>query len=291
MRYDQGQNGRTSGVLMGYIERNLIAGERVVYKTRTHWWLWASSLLATALLVVGLQPAIPVILDLSRRYLPTFDVTAETTTYLTYGVLFLAVMGGLNSLAKLLQWLTDEIGVTTLRIISKRGWIVRSVTEVALTKFEACELSESLLGRLLGYKTLIVTGTGGTSHRFTMVRHARTLRDHILAQAANGQPAVGTRQASLRAAPSQSVLDDVFTQTAPIDQIKRAAHLVQNGDRQAAAELVKHLAAHYPEDADVWYLVGLLQTDRDKQRNAYQKALTLNPNHRLAQTALRRLDA
>ena len=196
----------------------------------------------------------------------------------------------MNALAKLLQWLTDEIGVTTLRIISKRGWIVRHVTEVSLTKFEACELSESLIGRLLGYKTLIVTGTGGTAHHFRMVRHARTLRDHILAQAANGQAAAGVVQMSRRATPSQSVLDDVFARTAPVDQVKRAAQLVQNGDRQAAAELVKQLATHYPEDADVWYLVGLLQTDRVKQRDAYQKALALNPNHRLAQTALRRLD-
>ncbi len=275
---------------MGYIERNLIAGERVIYKTRTHWWLWASSLLGTALLVIGLQPAIPLIIDLSRRYLPNFNVRAETATYFTYGVLFLAAVGGITTLAQLLQWLTDEIGVTTLRIISKRGWIVRHVTEVSLTKFEACELSESLLGRLLGYKTLIVTGTGGTSHRFTMVRHARTLRDHILAQAANGQAAAGTAPPNRRAAPSPSVLDDVFARTAPIDQVKRAAQLVQSGDRQMAAELVKQLAAHYPEDADVWYLVGLLQADRAKQRDAYQKALALNPNHRLAQTALQRLD-
>jgi thioredoxin-like negative regulator of GroEL len=71
--------------------------------------------------------------------------------------------------------------------------------------------------------------------------------------------------------------------------VKRAAQLVQQNKRHEAAALVKQLAQQYPEDADVWYLVGLLQTDPFKQREAYQKALQINPNHRLARTALQKL--
>lgn len=260
---------------MGYIERNLISGERVVYKTGSHPWLWIAPLLTTTLLFVAFQAALPTLAEQLRR-LP--NVTNQTISYLAFGGIVILVAGAINTLGGLIRWLTDEIGVTTLRIVSKRGWLLRRVTEVSLSKFEACEIAESLLGRLLGYKTLIVTGSGGTRHHFTMVRRARKLRDHILAQAA--------------AAPTterRSALEEVFSATAPVEDVKRAAELVQQGKRQEASAFVKELARQYPEDADVWYLVGLLQTDPSKQREAYRRALQLNPNHRLARAALQKL--
>jgi hypothetical protein len=268
---------------MGYIERNLIAGERVVYKTGSHSWLWIAPLLTTSLLFVIFQAALPILTQQLRLLL---DVTNETVSYLAFGGIAVIVIGALNTLGGFIRWLTDEISVTTLRIVSKRGWLIRRITEVSLSKFEACEIAESLLGRLLGYKTLVVTGTGGTAHYFTMVRRARALRDHILAQAAAVPSAMPTER---RSAPPSSVLEEVFGATAPLEEVKRAAQLVQQNKRQEAAALVKQLAQQYPEDADVWYLVGLLQTDPFKQREAYQKALQINPNHRLARTALQKL--
>jgi len=269
---------------MGYIERNLIAGERVVYKTGSHSWLWIAPLLTTSLLLVIFQAALPILTEQLRR-LP--NVTNETVSYLAFGGIAIIIAGALNTLGGFVRWLTDEISVTTLRIVSKRGWLIRRITEVSLSKFEACEIAESLLGRLLGYKTLVITGTGGTTHHFTMVRRARALRDHILAQAATAAPSVARTER--RSAPSSSVLEEVFGATAPLEEVKRAAQLVQQNKRQEAAALVKQLAQQYPEDADVWYLVGLLQTDPFKQREAYQKALQINPNHRLARTALQKL--
>ncbi len=263
---------------MGYIERNLIAGERVVYKTGSHPWLWIAPLLTTSLLLVIFQAALPILTEQLRR-LP--NVTNETISHLAFGGIAVILISALNALSGLIRWLTDEISVTTLRIVSKRGWLIRRVTEVSLSNFEACEIAESLLGRLLGYKTLVITGAGGTRHHFTMVRRARALRDHILAQAA-------AMRSERRSAPS-SALEEVFGATAPPEEVKRAAQLIQQNKRQKAAALVKQLAQQYPDDADVWYLVGLLQTDPIKQREAYQKALQINPNHRLARAALQKL--
>ncbi|MCS6871913.1 MAG: hypothetical protein NZ571_10695, partial [Anaerolineae bacterium] len=117
---------------------------------------------------------------------------------------------------------------------------------------------------------------------------ARALRDHILEQAAAASAFANPTE---RRAPSRhSALEDVLSSsTAPIEDIKRAAQLIQNGKRQEAAALVKQLATQYPGDADVWYLVGSLQTDPSRKRDAYQKALQINPNHRLARAALQKL--
>jgi membrane protein YdbS with pleckstrin-like domain len=270
---------------MGYIERNLIAGERVIYKTGTHWWVWLPSLLITSLLLAIFQPAVPFIVELSRRFaadLPQID------SYIVFFGIVIILFSALQTLGGFIRWLTDEISVTNLRIVSKRGWLLRRVTEISLSKFEACEIAESLFGRLLGYKTLIITGTGGTAHRFEMVRRARALRDHILAQAA-AAPAVPSPTIP-RAPTGQSALEDVFVgATAPVEEVRRAAQFVKEGKRQEAAALVKQLVSQYPQDADVWYLVGVLHTDPFRQRDAYQKALEINPNHRLARAALQKL--
>jgi len=263
---------------MGYIERNLIAGERIVYKTGSHPWLWIAPLLTTSLLLVIFRAALPILTEQLRR-LP--NVTNEIVSYLAFIGIIVIIASALNALGGFIRWLTDEISVTTLRIVSKRGWLIRRITEVSLSKFEACEIAESLLGRLLGYKTLVITGTGGTTYYFTKVRRARALRDHILAQAA-------AMHSERRSAPS-SALEEVFGTTAPLEKVKRAGELVRQNKRQEAAALVKQLAQQYPEDADVWYLVGLLQTDPFKQREAYQRALQIDPNHRLARTALQKL--
>ncbi len=268
---------------MGYIERNLIAGERVIYKTGSHWWLWVSPLLWTSLLYAIFQAGLPFLVEQGRRLA---NLPSEVLSYFVFGGIVIVVVGGLNTLGGFIRWLSDEISVTNLRIVSKRGWLIRRVAEVSLNKFEACEIAESLLGRLLGYKTLIVTGTGGTAHRFEMVRRARTLRDQILAQAAMPSAA---GQPERRPDSERSVLEEVFRTEAPVEEIKRAAQLIQSGKRQEAAVLVKQLAQQHPEDADVWYLIGLLQSDPYKQREAYQKALQLNPNHRLARSALQKL--
>lgn len=266
---------------MGYIERNLIAGERVVYKTGTHWWLWLYPLLLTALLLALFQAAIPFLVEQGRQVV---GLTTQTASYIAFIGIVIILIGALSTLGGFIRWLTDEISVTTLRIVSKRGWLIRRVTEISLSKFEACEIAESLFGRLLGYKTLVITGTGGTVHRFEMVRRARALRDRILEQAA-----AQSKVPSERVVASQSVLEEVFSASAPAEEIKRAAQLIQSGKRQEALAVVKPLVAQYPSDADVWYLVGLLQSDPTKQRDAYQKALQLNPNHRLARAALKKL--
>ena len=55
---------------------------------------------------------------------------------------------------------TTEMAVTTRRFIYKRGWMAREPEEFSLGKIEEINLSQSTLGRILGYGHLHLSGVG-----------------------------------------------------------------------------------------------------------------------------------
>lgn len=57
------------------------------------------------------------------------------------------------------KW-TTEIVITTDRLIYKTGWISRQTEEIALTRMEEISLAQTVLGRILGYGTIRICGTG-----------------------------------------------------------------------------------------------------------------------------------
>ena len=74
-------------------------------------------------------------------------------------------IGLLGFIFKYLQLKTTRFIVTNKRVIIKTGIIKRNLLELNLKKAEAIGYQESLMGRLLGYGTLIVT-TGGATNTY-----------------------------------------------------------------------------------------------------------------------------
>jgi hypothetical protein len=71
-----------------------------------------------------------------------------------------AALGAIAFLAVMLPMLTTEIGVTTQRLIYKRGWVWRTTNELQLRAIEQVTLDQSFFGRLLNYGRVCVHGTG-----------------------------------------------------------------------------------------------------------------------------------
>ena len=59
----------------------------------------------------------------------------------------------------IVKW-TTEIAITNKRLIYKRGWIVRKTDEIGVGKLEEVNLSQGILGRILGFGRLKIGGTG-----------------------------------------------------------------------------------------------------------------------------------
>lgn len=125
---------------MKYAKKILQPGETLRHVSRIHWIVYLRGIL---LLLVG-----AVIL-----------VWLETTWA---EVLALALVA-LGIILVGLAWLrrsTTEVAVSNRRIIYKRGIFSRHTIEMNLAKVESVDVDQSVLGRILGYGTIRVRGTG-----------------------------------------------------------------------------------------------------------------------------------
>ncbi len=129
---------------MGYLEKVLQPGETVHYRARL---TKASYIVGAAALVVAV-----VVYLLTANVNPRWIGLAASLLILAWALYSLAT-------AWFRQW-TTEIAVTDRRVILKRGFIRRQTTEINNDKVESVEVHQSVLGRLLGYGTVTIRGTG-----------------------------------------------------------------------------------------------------------------------------------
>jgi len=69
-------------------------------------------------------------------------------------------------ISPLIDWITSEFAVTNKRIIIKVGLISRRTLEMNIAKVESVNVDQGIIGRILGYGTITVIGTGGTREPF-----------------------------------------------------------------------------------------------------------------------------
>lgn len=78
------------------------------------------------------------------------------------GVLLLPLFGaGLIPLA--IAWInlrTTELAVTERRVIAKFGLISRETIEIKVERIESLQVNQSVIGRLLGFGTIVFSGAG-----------------------------------------------------------------------------------------------------------------------------------
>jgi uncharacterized membrane protein YdbT with pleckstrin-like domain len=66
--------------------------------------------------------------------------------------------------------------------VIKTGVVSRKTIEMLLNKVESIEVSETAFGRMLGYGTIVVIGTGGTPEPFHKVAHPLVFRSQVQQQ-------------------------------------------------------------------------------------------------------------
>jgi uncharacterized membrane protein YdbT with pleckstrin-like domain len=154
---------------MSYVDRHLAPGEQVVFRTRLHPIVFGSAL-SFAAFVLGVVALIVV-----RNDLPPESVRL---LWLSGAVL---AFGSL--VPPYLRWRTSEFAVTDRRVLVKTGLLSVHSLEVLLPKVEAIGVDQPLSGRLLGFGTLRISGTGGTVEEFDRVARPDRLREAVVRQA------------------------------------------------------------------------------------------------------------
>jgi uncharacterized membrane protein YdbT with pleckstrin-like domain len=149
---------------MSYVEKNLVSGETLIYRTGVHWSVlfWPVVL---AILIGGAGVASFVL----RRDL------------LILGAVLLLV-AAIVLISALVKRNATEIGVTNRRVIIKTGLLNRRSLEIMLPKVESIAINEPAMGRILGYGTVVIHGTGGTPEPFDKIAHPSEFRREVQQQ-------------------------------------------------------------------------------------------------------------
>ncbi|MDX2345639.1 MAG: PH domain-containing protein [Legionella sp.] len=81
-----------------------------------------------------------------------------------------------------LMWLTYQFSSLTIKekqVVLRSGILVRQTIDVPLSKIESIDIKQSIIGSLLKYGSLVITGTGGTRQSIGYVARPLTCRRHI----------------------------------------------------------------------------------------------------------------
>ena len=144
---------------MSYIDKTLVPGERVMYTTRLHWIVMLGHVFGACVLwVIG-----GYLLYYAYAH-PEMELTSRHIA--DYGGAALLICGLIVILVGSVRRNATEMAVTTRRVVIKTGLTSRKTIEMLLNKVETIEVNEPGIGRVLGYGSIAMIGTGGTSEQF-----------------------------------------------------------------------------------------------------------------------------
>jgi hypothetical protein len=160
---------------MSYVESNLVPGEVVIYQTRLHWIVMLGHVVLGCLLL-GLSGV------LFYYTLSQTGIESGKLHIMEGGGVALLVCGVVAILLGMVRRNATEMAVTNRRVVIKTGLASRKTIEMLLNKVESIEVSETAFGRMLGYGTIVVIGTGGTPEPFHKVAHPLEFRSQVQQQ-------------------------------------------------------------------------------------------------------------
>jgi len=113
--------------------------------------------------------------------------SAPARSVMMWAALLCFALGAISIFIGFLKRNATEMAVTNKRVIVKSGLADRRTIELLLPRIESIAVEEPALGRLLGYGTVIVRGTGGTPEVFPQIARPLEFREQVQRQIA-GEP-------------------------------------------------------------------------------------------------------
>jgi len=158
---------------MSYVEKHLMPGEQIEYRANLHWLVF---ILPTLLLIAGI-----LLYSLGGNFLKILAL-----------ILFVGVL--VTGLSAVIERRTSEFAVTNKRVLIKTGLIRRHSLETLLSKIESIGVAQTLLGRILGFGTIVISGTGGSKEPFHRIADPMMFRRRVQEQIAAMEERRDTRR-------------------------------------------------------------------------------------------------
>lgn len=142
--------------MSAYVKRSMQDDEVVRYTAQLHWIVYHFGIIIT---VVGaaIGHFLPGIIE---SYISE-DIAAFLADPIKYASIFMVCLGGFQLIGSFIRQISTELVITDQRVIAKHGFISTTSYELMMTKVEGATIDQTVLGRVLGYGTLMIKGTGG----------------------------------------------------------------------------------------------------------------------------------
>ncbi|MCI5046807.1 MAG: PH domain-containing protein [Aquisalinus sp.] len=236
---------------MSYVEQTLAGDEEIIMRARFNWtysfWHVFFFILSFAPVAVfawgqfGLGRSFE---DLALGY---------------YVSLFAIFLGCLILLLHMIHLWTTEIAITTYRFIFKTGLISRDTKEVSLGNIEEINLQQSIWGRIFGYGSMTLRGTGVGVIELPNIDNPINVRKTMENARANRNKNVSA-QTSAQAEPAQNAVAD------PAQRIEPAPVAPPAGGEQVAAQQTPQQTQAAPQKNPGLFGVLKASAAKDKAR-------------------------
>jgi membrane protein YdbS with pleckstrin-like domain len=147
---------------MSYVDRHLLPGETVAFKTKTHWKVYVGPAVFSILVAIPLS---------------IWALTSENKAI----ALLPLVLIPIAFVPAYFRRRSSEFAVTTKRVIAKVGVFQTRSVELLLGKVEGIAVNQGVGGKLFGYGEVVITGSGGTKEEFAGIQAPLDFRQAVQA--------------------------------------------------------------------------------------------------------------
>jgi uncharacterized membrane protein YdbT with pleckstrin-like domain len=150
---------------MSYVAEVLQPGETLRFRTNIHWFVYLKALLA---LIVGLA------------LLGWYYAEGQSVFILLFGGVVFTLTAIVLAIPAWLRRFATEVAVTDRRVIYKTGLIQRHTIEINIDKVESADVDQSILGRIFGFGSITIRGTGEGVEPLRNIAQPLQLRSAVL---------------------------------------------------------------------------------------------------------------
>jgi len=151
-----GSDLRVSAPHVGATSPTGVEPERTLYETGLHW-------------AVFFRPVLWLIAAFFMRSVPVLPA-------------FLLLVAIVDIAGRFLLRSNTHFKLTTRRLSMSTGVLRKRSLELMLSKVESISVNEPMVGRMFGYGTVVVGGTGGTKEPFPLVPRPQEFRNRVQEQ-------------------------------------------------------------------------------------------------------------
>lgn len=133
------------------------SSDNIVYKAKLHW-----------ILFIGPLVLLGFVLYMGHVFTPLYKASLAIVAVAIFW--------------ELVIWLTYQSSYLIIKkkqVILCTGVFVRQTLDISLNKIESIDIRQSLLGSILQYGSLVITGTGGTKQCINFLNKPLTCRRYI----------------------------------------------------------------------------------------------------------------